>query len=231
MAKHAKKRTSATRKSQRAVKSGLPSKRIGEEPVPHGMMGLEMQLLTCSGVDDDLANKWFTAVAMDDLRSSIGFAELLRHAGANPLTLRWNCKVTRLSAPSSAGVVDAYKLAHLCGSKQVFTWLVAWGIDEEAEEAFDALTILSTSFGDGKVSSEAVNFAREIFETLFAPRTGDEARSRLKDMQAGPLGPHVDRIVREACLSLLAEEEEALLRVAINHAVAMPSSGGKLARL
>lgn len=232
MAKHANKKTRSGRRSQGDGKSAKLPASADESPVQGGMMELEMKLLMPSGVDEGLATQWFTAIATDELGDSIMCAELLRHSGASPLGLRWYCKVIKHAMPPSAGVMDVYKLAHLCGAQRVLTWLIAWGIDEEAEEAFDALSRLSAFLNDGHGNSAEINFAREVVKALFVPDTVEHARNMLERMRlTSGHDPRFERFVREACLSLLAKEEKSLLHEATSSHRALPSDGARRPRL
>ena len=191
-----------------------------------------MRLLDGFGIDDSLAAKWCTAIADDDPDATTKYGEQLRRAGVDLLELRWVCKAHKRSGPSTEGVVDAFKLAHLCGSKLVLALLIFWGLEARAEPTFDALTSLSQSFGDGRGDSAEVNFAREVFKALFVPKTLDEMRDYGERLPAGSmLGPHVERFVREAYLSFMAKEEQSLLRVTSESSRAISSERPKQTRL
>lgn len=232
MAKHANKRTRSTSRTQCVSKKAKLSASADESPVPRGMMEIEMRLLTPSGVDEGLATQWFTAIATDELGASIMCAELLAHSGANPFGLRWHCKVIKHAMPASAGVMDVYKLAHLCDSQRVLTWLLACGIDEDAEEAIDALSRLSAFLGDGHGNAAEINFARQVVKALFVPDSAEQAQGMLDRMRLFTgHDPRLERFVREACLSLLAKEEESLLREATSLQGALPRDGARRTRL
>jgi hypothetical protein len=232
MAKRANKNTSTTNKSQHAGKNTKPSSKPREAAIPHGVMRLETQLINCRGIDGDLTKNYVTAIAADDLCSVMLCGELLSHAGVNQFAMRWNCKMTNPNSSFSPGVADACKLAHLCGSKLVLMWLIARGCAQRADEAFNALSNLCMTYGDGQGSSPEVNFARDVLESMFLPTTAEQARTRLGDLQnGGILGPHVERLVREACLNFLAQEEASSLSASVNRPQAPSSDGVQRARL
>jgi hypothetical protein len=232
MAKHANKTTRSMSTSQRSRKNAKCLSRLSELEKPEGCMRLKMHLLNCSGIDQDLAAKWAEAIAQGDLAWSMIYAEVLNHEAVNPFTLRWNCELTKPNLPTSIGVVNAFKLAHTCGSKFVLAWLISIGLSQHADEAQVALTDLVISFGDGSGGAPGVDFAREVFEFLFSPKTADDARGRLDDLQvSGILGPHVESLVKGFCLSFLANEEESLMRAAAVMSQAFPNFDANVIRL
>jgi hypothetical protein len=232
MTKRANNPTPTTSKSQHAGKNAKPSSKLREAEIPHGVMRLETQLSNCSGIDSEVTKNYVTAIAADDLCSVMLCGELLSHAGVNQFAMRWNCKMTNPNSSFSRGVADACKLAHLCGSRLVLMWLIARGCAQRADEAFNALSNLCMTYGDGQGSSPEVNFAREVLESMFLPTTAEQARVRLGDLQnGGILGPHVERLVREACLNFLAQEEASSLSASVNRPQAPSSDGVQRARL